>query len=125
MNQIDNTVCLLNIGLARADLPGGRQLFNTPEQVFSVLEAYGFRANTIAQYVSGTEPTIVIHGVVPSANAVYAVASLLNQDCIAVFDVEHQTGHLIGPAAEKWGAFDPAQFILLDGSLLSEHGEED
>lgn len=116
--MINNTVCMLNIGLARNEYAGPK--LHTTSDVLGVLKAYGILNNQTVCWTSSTEPTLVIHGVAPSDAAIYAVASLLNQDCIAVWNVEEQTGSLIGPRPEKWGKFDPAQFITLTGETLAE-----
>lgn len=43
-------------------------------------------------------------------HAVYSVSVLLGQDCIALYNPERRTGRLIGPRADRWGAFDAALF---------------
>lgn len=42
---------------------------------------------------------------------VYSLAVLLGQDCIAVYLPEQGIGHLIGPRADAWGAFDLDYFV--------------
>lgn len=41
---------------------------------------------------------------------VYAMAAMLGEDCIAVYYPVAYCGRLIGPASEKWGAFNPEFF---------------
>jgi hypothetical protein len=79
-----------------------------------------------AQY-GGAEPTVVVclkrdrdFGVSPEMiRAVSLASSLLGQECIALWDPSEGRGQLIGPDADKWGAFDPAQFFDLDGRTLA------
>lgn len=49
----------------------------------------------------------------------YWLAEKLNQEAIAVWWPARAEGKLIGPQAEKWGTFDPAQFLMPDGRRLS------
>jgi len=83
---------------------------------------------------SSTEPTLIAkvkmegYGLTLASvhAAIYKVAAMLGQDCIAVLDcdpVEHAPrydrshnlkGWLIGPRAEAWGEFNPEYFILFD-----------
>lgn len=53
-------------------------------------------------------------------NVIHDLSAELGEDCIAVYDLYHREGRLVGPNTEPWGPFDPAKFILLNGSLLSE-----
>lgn len=114
---------LINIGLAR---PDGRH--SDASTVIRALRARGFHHTEAKLHVSNTEETIVAK--LESTDApirqvrqqLYYVASDLGQDCIAVlFDdaAGEPVGTLVGPRCHKWGAFDPAQFLLLDGSRLS------
>lgn len=52
-------------------------------------------------------------------DAVYQLAEKLNQEAIAVWWPARAEGKLIGPKAEAWGEFDPAQFLMPDGRRLS------
>ena len=47
---------------------------------------------------------------------VHHLCLLLGQDCIAAWD--GQRGALIGPRADKWGAFNPDFFLLPSGERL-------
>lgn len=113
---------LLNIGLARPD--GGHSDAST---VLRTLRARGFHHTDAKLHVSNTEETVVAK--LESTDApirqvrqqLYYVANDLGQDCIAVlFDdaAGEPEGALIGPRAAAWGEFDPAQFLLLDGTRL-------
>lgn len=53
-------------------------------------------------------------------NRIHALARLLGQECIAAWVPFSQRGFLIGPNAKAWGEFNPAFFILPDGTRLSE-----
>lgn len=119
MTKIDHTVCMLNIGLNVSDADGNLVRTLTAHEALCRLRECGVKVNNRAQHNSATERTLVAHGVVPSAMAVDSVARALGQDCIAVWNVEQQAGELIGPRADKWGQFDPARFLLLDGSRLA------
>lgn len=119
MTKIDNTVCMLNIGLNVEDEQGNVIDVLKPSVVFNLLAAYGIQNLHTVQHDSDSEPTLVIRCVAPSTDAIYALAMVLGQDCIAVWNVEQQAGELIGPRADKWGRFDPARFLLLDGSRLA------
>ena len=125
MSNINNTVCMLNIGLNVTDAEGNVVDTWRAHVVLDALKGVGVLNLQTVQHTSRTEPTLVIRCVAPTDNAVYALAYALEQDCIAVWNVEAQTGSLIGPKPEAWGEFDPAQFILLDGSLLSDNLGED
>lgn len=55
---------------------------------------------------------------------IHAVSEALEEDCIAVWDLMHREGRLIGPKAAEWGEFDPTLFIMRDGRTLAAHQEE-
>lgn len=42
---------------------------------------------------------------------IHNLAERLNQEAIAIYYPEKNTGQLIGPAAEKWGTFDRNLFV--------------
>ena len=47
---------------------------------------------------------------------------ILGQDCIAYYGIPHHgqaRGHLAGPNAAAWGAFNPEFFILPTGERLA------
>ena len=113
---------LVNIGLARPD--GGHSDAST---VFRALRARGFHHTDAKLHVSDSEETVVAR--LESTDAplrqvrqqLFYVANDLGQDCIAVlFDdaAGEPEGALIGPRAHAWGEFNPAFFLLLDGSRL-------
>lgn len=117
--QINRVVALLNVGLEFNTLstPG----LHTKDHVERELEKAGVKILQSVQWESDSEPTLVVRCTLdPALFDVGRAARALSQDCIAVFDVEVQEGILIGPGADKWGAFDPHHFICLDGARLDE-----
>lgn len=46
------------------------------------------------------------------------IAELLGQECIALHCDELGGGHLLGPSAHRWGAFNSELFVRLDGKTL-------
>jgi hypothetical protein len=44
--------------------------------------------------------------------ALWKLAVVANQDCIAVYYPDTDTGALLGPFANKWGRFDKACFVF-------------
>lgn len=78
-----------------------------------------------AVHTSDTEPTLVVQVETLHKNPRWFLTSIerlaveLHQDCIAVYRPELGGGALIGPKAAEWGAFDPKQFIQLDGTRLA------
>jgi hypothetical protein len=109
-----NHPVILNIGMRCAD---GAEL--TTAVVMQSLRAAGVLWERIALREDAPEPTMVVEGY-STDYQVYLLSTWLQQECIAVWDQMHREGRLVGPQAAKWGEFDPAQFILLNGSLLSE-----
>lgn len=109
---------LLNIGMQTND--GGSL---TPGEIVDAIERTG--PGPVLQYEiheSDTEPTLVAE-VVNNGGAraaIHRLAELLRQDCIAAYVPRLAVGRLIGPGADKWGVFDPARFILVDGTRLSD-----
>lgn len=109
---------ILNIGLARQG--------NSNVGVGTVLReiaSCGFRLVNHAIHHSGTEITVVAqvnrrYGYTPAAECAAHLATLLGQDCIAVYNPERDFGYLAGPNAAAWGEFNPAYFLMLDGSRL-------
>lgn len=109
---------LLNIGLKSTKKNIG---------VGSVLRALAGASFNVAEYNvqhSSTEPTVVAQATFTGAKSLlrtcaFLTALHLHQDCVALL-IDGQEGHLIGPKAEEWGEFDPAQFLLLDGTRLAQ-----
>lgn len=111
---------ILNIGLAREGKPD-----IGPCVALNVLRANGFIVEASKLDVSDTERTLVAvvdHqpvGATKASSELYFAAHRLGQDCVAVLGDDG--GALIGPRADKWGAFNPAFFIMPDGRRLSYH----
>ena len=107
---------ILNIGLARKNKPN-----TTPARVNAELDSAGFIVNSSTVQNSNTEPTVVAVVIAPTLmvdERINAIAAEFGQDCIAVFDIRSGRGRLVGPDAASWGEFNPAFFLLPDGSLL-------
>ena len=69
---------------------------------------------------SSPESTLVVSLHALDSIRPHDIAVEFAQDCIAVYDLLHREGRLVGPKAAEWGAFDPSKFVLLNGVLLSE-----
>lgn len=117
---------LLNIGLRIGigdHVNSAHQTLGMIERIVGFPWAYAYVPDP---YGNG-EPTVVVSlrsdrdfGVSPEMiRAVSLASSLLGQECIALWDPSEGRGQLIGPDADKWGAFDPAQFFGLDGRPLA------
>lgn len=72
------------------------------------LEFIGDITNLRVSY-SGDEPTVIIQYVYNKKSLV-ALATALDQDCIALFDHSIGKGSLIGDRASEWGDFNPEYF---------------
>lgn len=106
---------ILNIGL---DVEG-----DNPLKVFEVcraLRAAGFVQITGRIVQSDSEETFVTQGFGISDAVVHQLAVELGQEAIALFDLLHDEGRMVGPEKEKWGEFNPAYFFLPNGSRMSE-----
>lgn len=57
----------------------------------------------------GDEPTVIIQYTQNKANLL-ALATALDQDCVALFDHSIGKGSLIGDKADQWGEFNPEYF---------------
>ena len=76
----------------------------------------GVRQIRISQ--DGAEPTVIIQcDFITGSIAV--LAAVLDQDCIAVFDHNTNTGTLIGDKAEAWGTFNPEYFQFITARELA------
>lgn len=107
---------ILNIGLIRQDGTLSIDAMAAVQAYFTVVQ------HAVQQ--SDTEPTLVVEverrgNIINTANAIFILAELLDQECIAVYNCSSQMGALIGPKADKWGAFNPDYFVMLDGSRMS------
>lgn len=109
---------LLNIGL----MTGGVEIADTT--AYRAMRAAGILWEKVAHHDwpnpdGSTEPTLVVE-CYANDHQVDLVATWLEQDCIAVWDMVHWEGRMVGPYRDRWPEFDPAQFVLLNGSRLSE-----
>lgn len=104
---------ILNIGLMAGDV----EILAT--SAFKAMRGAGILWETARQFESDSEPTLVVE-CDATDHQVHLLATWLEQDCIAVWDRMHREGRLVGPNAKVWGEFDPAKFILPNGSMLSQ-----
>jgi hypothetical protein len=90
---------------------------------FAAVDVDMTTALDIAVHQSNTEPTAVIRIAKALTKAqIETLCEKLGQEAIAQHDGE--TGVLYGPQAEKWGAFNPEFFLMMDGTTLaSKTGE--
>lgn len=115
-NQEQDMEVILNIGL---DSVNGNVGIGT---ALRQLHNGGFVTLDYAVHYSDTERTLVARcetgGMVETP--VRHLATVLGQDCIAVWLPLFQRGELYGPRAAAWGEFNPEFFLQLDGTRLSE-----
>jgi hypothetical protein len=106
---------ILNIGLVSATLGN-----LTAQQALDAVNAAGIFVYGSQVFESDSEPTLVLSVkfsrdlVAPDACS--AVASVLGQDCIAIYAPDLRTGLLVGP--RPWGEFDGRFFLMTDGTRL-------
>lgn len=122
---------LLNIGLNNLPAAAGVSIGRKALFAARALRAVGFSSRGAQVVNSDTEPTLVA-SVYASRDmakvtngqavkeAVFRLAEALNQECIALYLPIADKGELIGPQADKWGAFNLAYFFNLDGSSMGE-----
>lgn len=109
MNIEINIGLLTNTGLAISATNAGRRLCEfLPQLVVGNLDVRE----------SSTERTLIVEGTIEHISfadlegAIYVLAGLLWQDAIA-FRIDGKHGYLVGPNAEAWGDFDPAEFLTI------------
>jgi len=120
---------LFNVGLIESATIGNAGAIPAFKALSAVRRALDFVLPDAAivghrLHQSDTEPTLVVEvdTDIPRLGAVSAAADLLavelKQEAIAVAPLSADGvswGVLRGPMAERWGAFNPAYFLLLDG----------
>lgn len=120
---------ILNIGLDNVPVNGetytnGRRNPAVMEQFFTAvqtLRSHGFKIIYATMHQSDSEPTLVTKvddNNMSGYNRITKLAEALNQDCIATYNPVGKFGELYGPRAAAWGEFNPAFFIMPDGSRL-------
>lgn len=120
---------ILNIGLNIEDAYGNQIGAHTVDDVLAALRGARFPVRQAALHGSRSEPTLVVRtpddaqSLITVLSGLYNLAEVLEQDCIAVYCPTLASGRLIGPRADKWGEFDASQFLLPDGSYLTEGGK--
>ena len=97
----------INIGLNNPFTKG------TNSVDFTLTKALEFISDITHLRVSydGDEPTVIIRYAFHKGSLL-ALATALDQDCIALFDHLIGKGSLIGDKAEAWGEFNPEYFQL-------------
>jgi len=106
---------ILNIGLA---IPGSSEFLTVSHVVRTIASSTVLPSTVVVQHLevreSTTEPTaVVVLRAAENFDAAGAIARLaveLGQEAIA-FTVDG-IGALVGPQAERWGAFNPEFFLL-------------
>jgi len=138
--EIKQYMLTLNIGLnvAAHNAPNGKAFQLSVPSVLKHLEIR-MSVHDVRTYRSNTEDTLVVvaqyGSTIPHRMRVQAIAGDLMQDAIAYtareLSEDEATGYVVGPRAEKWGEFNPAYFILMDGRTKAEaddatmHSNED
>jgi hypothetical protein len=115
---VDTCSLALNIGLNRSGLPA-----NTAGYTLRVtVDILGAHLPVSFEHVtSGDEPTLVVFfptlqsGSLPVLREkLHALCAALGQDCVAALWSRNNVhyGELVGPRADRWGAFNAAYFTL-------------
>jgi hypothetical protein len=101
---------LLNIGLLR-NTSGFVRLadINRAFDQFNVLDL----KHRVAIGTNQEEDTYIVHVQGWTNDKARAIATALEQDCIAQYDLHECEGSVVGPRAADWGAFNAALFKLL------------
>ncbi len=101
---------LLNVGMDKAH--GGHL---GAQDILDALEAHGMEVKywAVPQVDAGTEPTFIGLVDYAASSELAQVAWELDQEAIAAYDVDKAQGELVGPQAERWGAFDRNLFKVL------------
>ena len=94
-----------------------------------IVGANDFRVVKHAVVQSDTEPTLVVEVECYDFPALAwmkmgQIARDLRQDCIAIYNPSKRVGALAGDRAAKWGPFNAEFFFLLDGTRLSQRGQQ-
>jgi hypothetical protein len=68
----------------------------------------------IGELSGGSEPCLYVRGRIDSFTSLdsfcFDLCRVLEQDCVAVVDLDSGKGELIGPNAAAWGEFNPEYF---------------
>lgn len=110
---------ILNIGLAR----NGKSNIGVGTVLRDLASYFTVLQHSVQH--SETEITVVAEverrgNILNTANAIFILAELLGQECIAVYNCSSAQGALIGPRADKWGDFNPEYFVMLDGRRMNQ-----
>jgi hypothetical protein len=105
----ENKAVTLNIGL---HVDGVLTL--KPDSIIHELQHLVTTGDVLLK-TSDSEPTLIVEIARPlSTHELFYLAEQLNQGAIA--QMVGDDGELVGPRASQWGPFDPAKFILTNGS---------
>jgi hypothetical protein len=111
------TATFLNIGLARNDRPSDNLLVEVLAELPNLL------ISDLRLVRSSTERTLVV-GFEIDGEWIDDLATRLcvqfAQDCIAIYRTRSGAGKLVGPKAEAWAPFNPAEFHLPSGLTLAQ-----
>ena len=109
----------LNIGLNAGDVANGIKPIDQ-NAVLAAIKKNGGEVTGSTVHQSGTEPTLVATLKKPmSDDAMHQLALDTQQEAIPQLKANGE-GKLHGPAAEKWGDFNPDYFLTPNGKPLSE-----
>lgn len=97
----------INIGLNNPFTKGVNSVDFTLSKVLEFVEQI---TNVRVSY-EGEEPTVIVRYALHKGNLL-ALATALDQDCIAFWDHHIGKGKLIGDKADQWGEFDLKYFQL-------------
>jgi hypothetical protein len=95
----------INIGLANPFTGDHNTVDHTISKAMEFIQGIvNLRVST-----DGDEPTVIIK-YFAHKGSLLALATALDQDCIALFDHSIGKGSLIGDRASEWGDFNPEYF---------------
>ena len=97
----------INIGLNNPFTKGVNSVDKTLSKVLEFVEQI---TNVRVSY-EGDEPTVIVRYALHKGSLL-ALATALDQDCIALWDHHIGKGSLIGDKADQWGEFDLKYFQL-------------
>lgn len=105
----------LNVGL-RSSQKYGPVHDVSAQYVVDKLRDLGFKVETAEVRRSATEDTLVaavsFAGGTVGRGALFALAHMCRQDCVASYNPETRVGSLVGPHAEAWGDFKVEFFLF-------------
>jgi hypothetical protein len=98
----------INIGLANPFTGDHNTVDHTISKAMEFIQGIvNLRVST-----TGDEPTVIIQ-YTHHKGSLLALATALDQDCVAVFDHLIGKGSLVGDKADQWGDFNPEYFQFI------------